>query len=465
MSTLADTAANLSEFAQQTARAGFGALAKKYGTSRDGHAMFAPSAAAGWLNCSGFLLANATRPDTAGVDAAYGTVAHKVAEIWHKEGREPRHLLGYLRPAYAGGERHEILVDEDMLAHVGRFVQWCAEVPGDHFYEQRVDLSPVMPIPGQGGTADHIACERGRLTITDLKMGTGVRVYAERNPQAMLYALGALYEYDWIYAFQEIVIRICQPRLDVFDAWTCSRAELMDFADYVRDRAELAWAENAPRAPSPKACRWCAATADCAARLLELNKIVDDTFGDLAEGDRGTTEYPGGELGSKAVLWASLAKVGDNVRPLAREVPKLSTAALSYTLTLRSHVENLFAGIAAELLARAEGGEDVPHFKLADARTRRAWKDAGQAADLVGVIYGVGEDKAAPRKTLSPAKMEKMVAAETKEKPAAVKRALGSFVMARSGKRTLAPLKDDRPDVAESMAELFEAEEDEDEED
>lgn len=437
-------------------------LAEKYGTSRDGHAMFAPSAAAGWLNCSGFLLANARRADTAGVDAAYGTVAHKVAEIWHKEGAEPRHLIGYVRRAKAGGEWHDILIDEDMMAHVGRFVQWCAEVPGDHYYEQRVDLSPVMPIPGQGGTADHIACRPGHLTITDLKMGTGVRVYAENNPQAQLYALGALYEWDWIYAFQAITIRICQPRLDVFETWDCSRAELLAFAEYARGRALLAWQEDAPRAPSPKACRWCGANADCAARLLELDKIVDDTFGDLDEDDRGTTEYPTGELGSRAVLAASLGCVTEQVQPLAREVPKLSTAALSYTLTLRSHVEGLFRAIAEELLSRAEHGEDVPHFKLADARTKRAWNDTGRVEAFVAKFTGLDRDRIAPRKTLSVSKMEKLVAAEMPMKPAAVKKKLQRFVVARSGKRTLAPLKDDRPDVAESLADVFDAEDEED---
>ena len=414
-------------------------LLAKYGTSRDGHAIFAPSAAASWLTCSGSLLVNARGADNAGIDAAYGTVAHWVAEFWLRQGEtDARGLLGLSRTAKAGGSEFAITIDEAMLAAVGEYVRWCQELPGDHFTEQRVDLSELMPIPGQGGTADHIACERGLLTITDLKTGTGVRVYAERNPQALLYAAGAFIEHDWIYHFERIVVRICQPRLGVFETWTCDRAELLDFMEYARERARLAWNELADRTPSPKACRWCKGSVTCPARLRDIERIVDETFDDLAELDREPPSY-GAEVLSEAAPLAlpALVRLPEAIKPL-------STAALSHTLTFRKHVERWFADVADELLDRVERGEKAPHWGLKEGRMTRKWKDEKEAAAYLHDLMGIDYDKIYPPSALvSPAEAEKLLPAETKAKPAEAKKALAPFIHAFAGKRTLGLLKED----------------------
>ena len=67
------------------------------------------------------------------------------------------------------------------------------------------------------------------LIITDYKHGKGVPVKAEKNPQMMLYALGALKLYRPLYgdAIKNIAMYIDQPRLNSYEGWSCTTKELL----------------------------------------------------------------------------------------------------------------------------------------------------------------------------------------------------------------------------------------------
>lgn len=52
------------------------------------------------------------------------------------------------------------------------------------------------------------------LQVIDFKYGKGVTVSAEHNPQMMLYALGALNLYGYLYDIKTVKTAIVQPRLD-----------------------------------------------------------------------------------------------------------------------------------------------------------------------------------------------------------------------------------------------------------
>ena len=435
-------------------------LVAKYGLSRDGHSIFAPSSAAGWLYCSGFLLANAGAGDTAGIDAAYGTVAHAVAEEWNKTGKKPVKLLGTKQQVGP----FEIEIDADMMMHVERYVDWCAELPGDHYFEQRVDLTPIMPIPGQGGTADHFACEPGKLTITDLKMGSGVRVYADENPQAMLYALGVFFEWDWIYHFDRIIIRICQPRLGVFEVWETDRKSLLEFADFAQVRARLAWQEKAPRTPSAKSCKWCRVANTCPARLKHVDDTLDDIFGTDDDDESLLGRSDGKQYEASEVVNDDLMLLPGMTAAVANrhKFKRLSTNALSYVLTFRPHIERMFADIAEEALERAERGEKLPFQKLTDGRQQRVWGDKAKAAEVLVANYGIPEDEVAPPRLVSPAQAEKLLRKHHKAMTVAeAKMALEDKAGAkfRAAKRTLAPLRDDRPDTFDATADIFDTDE------
>lgn len=143
-------------------------------------------------------------------------------------------------------------VNTAMAIGVQQFVDWCAVVPGDPFYEIRVHYDNW--VPGGFGTADDVRLADWRCTNTDFKYGTGHQVFAKKNPQLMLYSVGTYEKYKWAYEFGEFVMRIAQPRLDHWDTWTTTLEELLEWTRNVAVPA----AERARRPGAPfKAGAWC----------------------------------------------------------------------------------------------------------------------------------------------------------------------------------------------------------------
>lgn len=90
--------------------------------------------------------------------------------------------------------------------------------------EQKLDFSDYVP---EGfGTGDLVVVGTGTLHVVDLKYGRGVVVSAEKNPQMMLYALGALSLFDMLYDIEKVSMAIVQPRVDNFYTYEISVEEL-----------------------------------------------------------------------------------------------------------------------------------------------------------------------------------------------------------------------------------------------
>ena len=105
------------------------------------------------------------------------------------------------------------------------------------FIETRLDLTPY--VPGSYGTCDCLIVSDKKLHIIDFKYGQGVLVEAERNPQMMLYALGALDIYYGLYDFKEVEMTIFQPRRENVSTWSESVDELRKWAhEELKSKAE-----------------------------------------------------------------------------------------------------------------------------------------------------------------------------------------------------------------------------------
>jgi hypothetical protein len=406
-----------------------------------GHSVFSPSGSKMWLGCAGSLIPNIFAPDDSGVDAAYGTVGHMVGETWLRSGVKPKHLIGTRHFVQAGEWGYLITVDEVMMDYVKRYVDWCKNLPGDHYVETRVDFSQLTPIPNQGGTADHAACTFQRMVITDLKMGKGVRVYAKENSQALLYALGFFYEWDWLYDFQEFVIRIAQPRLDVFEEWTVDRAYLLAFAEYVKVRAAAAWVQNAPRTPSAESCQWCRVQGTCAAKAKVVFDMTEGVFPDV------TAEVTAEEMTEfRSVLDVKGA-------PDAPNAATLTTLELEKLYAWRGTVERFFKKVSEELETRARNGVPLKMQKLVEGRSFRAWRDKNGAVRKL-VALGLKQSDLVTEEVASPAKVEDMLRAagyKTKDLPDV----LESLVFRPPGKATLAPIADRRPAITDKTESVF----------
>lgn len=410
--------------------------------ARGGHSIFSPSSSAMWMGCSGSLIPNLLCEDTAGEDAAYGTVAHMVTETWLRDGRKPKHLLGEKEWVESGDWGFLIDIDEAMLDYAQMCVDWVELLPGKHYIERRVDFSRVTPIKNQTGTADFIACSPGRMVIADWKFGKGVVVEAENNTQAQLYALGAFYEFDHEYHFEEIEIRIAMPRLGHFDTWVISREQLLQFEQVARERARAAWQKDAPRSPSPKACQWCKVKATCAA-IAKLNADLMAAAFDLV----------GGEVDPAAMAEFKEDLIFTAIPPSA-DVGTLSIDDLATLHGFRGLMESWWKGVEEELYRRAIRGEQVPGYKLVESRSRRLFRNPEAATGKL-LKLGLDEAEVWKRTMASPSQVEGLLVKKghrRKDVPGLIE----DLVFKPVGKPTLAPMRDKRPAIQDLTDFAFE---------
>ena len=106
--------------------------------------------------------------------------------------------------------------------------------------------------------------------------GLGVLVRAEKNPQLMCYALGALELFDCIYDIDTVSMTIYQPRRSNVSTFTIPKEELYEWADRVlTPTAELAFNGDGEY-HCGEWCQFCKAKADCRERAnanMELAKF------------------------------------------------------------------------------------------------------------------------------------------------------------------------------------------------
>lgn len=411
-----------------------------------GHSIFAPSSSAMFMGCSGSLLPNLLAKDTAGEDAAIGTVAHSVHELWLRSRKKPRHLLGDVVKIKEGDRTFEVEITEEMMEYVQMSVDRCILIDGQHFVEQRVYFSEFTPLPKQGGTADHVVCSWQHMTITDLKFGKGVRVFAEGNTQAQMYALGFFLEWDWLYYFQTITIRIHQPRLDHFDEWTITRSDLLAFADLLRERTHAAWQHDAPRRASEKACQWCKVKATCGAYAYLMTEMTAGIFDDL---DRDIT------ADDVQVLRDDMhdAALGEFKMAFVPTM-ELTTEELSKLYVFRKTAEAWWAAIEKELFKRAQLPDGVPNYKLVEARSNRQFRDEAKAKKFL-LEMGLKLKDIITEKMISPAQAETLLVNKKLATKAIAAEKLSAVAYKPPGKPTLAAAHDKRAPIEGMTDRLF----------
>ena len=239
------------------------------------HAVLSPSSASRWLSCTPSARLEMQFPDKAGDFALEGSLAHEFGELrlkrysniidepeWNKKTSELMENRFYSESLEEYAENYAAFVWEKY--------QLAQKTTADAVLriEEKIDLTAYVP---EGfGTGDAVILADGTMEIIDLKYGKGVQVSAVENKQMMLYALGALDMFGFMYAIHTVRMTIYQPRLDNISEWEIPAEELLIWgANELAPRAKMAFAGEGSFVPG-KHCQFCRAKAQCRA-LAEKN--------------------------------------------------------------------------------------------------------------------------------------------------------------------------------------------------
>lgn len=237
------------------------------------HSVLGASAAERWIHCPPSARLTAGMQDEETSFAAEGTAAHALCE-WKV--RRVLKMRAGRRPTsdYWTDEMEECTDDyrDYIMDLVGQAKQICKDPVT--MIEQHLDFS--CWVPDGYGTGDFLLVADGELNIVDFKFGRGVPVYADHNPQMMLYALGALELFDMLYDIQTVTMTIFQPRLSNISVWSIDADELYRWAEEdLKPKAEMASKGEGEYTPGSW-CRFCKARNQCRARaesFLELARM------------------------------------------------------------------------------------------------------------------------------------------------------------------------------------------------
>ena len=342
--------------------------------SPDKHALLSASGAHRWLNCTAAPLYEAQFPATTSDFAQEGTLAHSICE-----------LLARMKFTSAGAEEADAelnalkanpLFKPEMLVTADVYVNYLTEVFNrfkgtPHVgLEVRVDLSDY--IPDGFGTCDCIIIGDDTLQIVDYKHGQGVAVEAERNPQMMLYALGALKRYIPIFTIRRVAMAIVQPRItDEAKEYSLPVEELLDWGEkVVKPTAEKAYSGKGEFVPGGH-CRFCRGKYVCPARA-QCNTAFED-FKNCVTPD----------------------KARDPLNPEARKAlglpPVLTDAEVGDLLTRGAHLVEWYNDLKAYALQAALDGKRIPGYKLIEGRGTRVFRDTDTA---IQTLIESGVDRA-----------------------------------------------------------------------
>ena len=365
------------------------------------HAKLSASGSAKWMACPGSIAAEEGLPDSSSEHSREGSTAHHVAEQVLVNGGYASDWVGKTIEEYG------VEVTHAMADYVQQYVDYVKGLGGTQMYEQRVDFSHV--VPDGFGTSDAIVMEGRTLHIVDLKYGKGVKVYAQDNSQALLYAVGVVNDFGYAFDFDKVQITIVQPRLDHIDEWEVDVPTLEKFAAYAKIKAQEALMPNAPRYPGEKQCQWCKAKFQCP----ELKRKTE------------------------SVLMADFETMED-----VPAIDKLTHEQMAEILKHKKLITTFLEAIEKYVFSRLEDGQPFPGYKLVAGRSNRIITDTEFAARILMQNGHKAEEIFKPQTLKTITELEKLLG----KKEFAL--TLGDVIAKPEGAPTLATEDDPRAPIS-----------------
>lgn len=382
------------------------------------HAILSASSSKKWLTCTPSARLEETFPNVETEFSSEGTLAHLDCST------ELDHWLGNITDAawdIAGANiRADPRCTPDFIAACRTYLDLCKakieaarEATPDTvvLVEQKLDFSHV--VKNGFGTGDLVIIADSVCEVLDLKFGKGVAVSAVENPQLMLYGLGAVEAYGFLYGFDTVRLTIIQPRVsEEPSTWEISVADLLKWGnDVVRPRAALAWKGEGEFVPGDHcSSSFCKAKATCRARADHNIALAMHEFQQPAL------------LSDDEV--ASILAQADQLRAWAGDIK-------AYALT------------------RAAAGHKFKGWKLVRGRATRKYADQDKVAEAL-VAAGIPEASIYERSLLGITAMEKAI---TKKRFTEL---LGDLVVKPPGAPVLVESSDPRAEVEASALDGFE---------
>lgn len=381
-------------------------MPKQINHTERAHALLSPSSAHRWLNCNTSARATEHIKDSSSSFAQEGTLAHELSEL------KVREWQGLLTKADAKKEHKRIesnpMYNSDMEDYTESYLEYIQEKFNTELVntpdavlavEEKIDFSDYVR-DGKGSCDCNIISDE-KLIVIDFKYGQGVSVKAEKNPQAMLYALGALLNYEMLYGIKEVELCIYQPRTNNFSEWTTTPEEIKTWAEYyVKPRAELAY-KGEGQTISGDWCKFCKIAGTCRARADQMLEESSKLF----------------ELGTE-----------------------LTNDELGDVLLKFEGIESWMKAAKEAAYVKAMNGEEIKGHKIVEGRSRRKYTDEKAIIDKL-LDAGYERENITTTELLAITKLEKEIGKKQ------VTSLIGDFIEKPQGTPTLVVLEDKRPAI------------------
>jgi hypothetical protein len=339
------------------------------------HAKLAPSSAARRILCPGSRALEAMFPDAGNEASREGNKAHEVLERFLTHAFTP---YFHFSDTSNGGQMipNEMIEGAEIFfAHVRAETEGFTRM--QFGIEDKLTMETIHP--EAWGTADYwqysISNQYNipRIDVWDYKYGYKA-VEVLENWQLIAYAAGVLERLTAMtlpdHSDTTIAMHIVQPRAyhknGVCRTWKTTLKNLQFYFNQLRNAEHASMQPDAPRTPSPEACKYCKGRHTCDALKKETDEAV--------------------------VLAAKSNELSPPPDFIGREITSLRRGA--------SMIEARLTGLEEQALATLRKGQRIPGFKIGYTKPYDKWTCSAQEIKLLGDLYG--KDLTKPLEVITP---------------------------------------------------------------